>query len=310
MTTALWTEKYRPKTLDEYVVRDQQQKKQIQEWINKKSIPNLLFSGPAGTGKSTLAKVLCNELQINPFDFLEINASRTNSVDDIRDKIVNFVQMIPFGEFKVVLLDEADFLSLSAQAALRGVIEEYHKTARFIFTCNFPNRVINAIHSRCQGFHLEKLDPVEFTARVATILINEGIEFDIDTLDTFVKSTFPDLRKCINSLQMNSVDGKLQSPSANDKAGPDFKFEMVELFKQGRISDARKLICSNARPEEIEEVYRWLYDNLNLLGKNDSQQENAILIIKQALVDHTICSDSEINFSACMIRLARNLESV
>ena len=154
MATALWVEKFRPSTIDGYVFRDQHQREQIQNWIKQESIPHLLFSGSAGIGKTTLAKILFNELDIHPLDILEINASRTNSVDDVRDKIINFVQMIPFGQFKVVLLDEADYLSPSAQAALRGVMEEYHTTSRFILTCNYPNRIIPALNSRCQGFHI------------------------------------------------------------------------------------------------------------------------------------------------------------
>ena len=128
----LWVEKYRPATVDGYVFRDDAQRNQVKTWIADKSIPHLLFSGNAGIGKTTLAKLLFNELDLNPLDILEINASRTNSVEDVRNKIVNFVQMIPFGDFKVVLLDEADYLSPNAQAALRGVMEEYHTTARFI----------------------------------------------------------------------------------------------------------------------------------------------------------------------------------
>ncbi len=120
--------------------------------------------------------------------------------------------MIPFGAFKIVLLDEADYLSPNAQAALRGVMEEYHTTSRFILTCNYPNRIIPAIHSRCQGFHIAKIDQTEFTARVAKILIDEEITPDLDILDTYVKATYPDLRKCINMVQMNSVDNKLVSP--------------------------------------------------------------------------------------------------
>lgn len=299
----LWVEKYRPRTLDGYVFKDNKQKQQIEKWVEEKSIPHLLFSGHAGIGKTTLAKILLNELEVNEFDILEINASRTNSVDDVRDKIINFVQMIPFGNFKVVLLDEADYLSPNAQAALRGVMEEYHSTSRFILTCNYPNRIIPALHSRCQGFHIEKVDQTEFTARVATILVEEGIEFDLDTLDTFVKVTYPDLRKCINTLQMNCINNTLFIPESNAQDTSDYKIEMVRLFKAGKISDARKLLCSQARPEEMEEIYRWLYDNIELFG-DDIKQEKAILIIKQGLVDHTLVSDPEINLAATLIRLA------
>ena len=299
----LWTEAYRPKTIDGYVFRDEGQKSQVQSWIEQKTIPHLLFSGNAGIGKTTLARILLNELNINDLDVLEINASRTNSVEDVRDKIVNFVQMIPFGDFKVVLLDEADYLSPNAQAALRGVMEEYHTTARFILTCNYPNRIIPAIHSRCQGFHIERVDTAEFTARVATILMEESVEFDLDTLDTFVKATYPDLRKCINTVQMNSMDGKLHTPEKGDTGDADYKIEMVELFKKGKITEARKLVCAQARPEEIEDIYRWLYDNVAIFG-DDAKQEAAVLWIKQGLVDHTLVIDPEINLAATLIRLA------
>ena len=300
----LWVEKYRPKTVDGYVFRDEAQRKQVNQWIKDKTIPHLLFSGNAGIGKTTLAKLLFNELEIEEYDVLEINASRTNSVDDVRDKIVNFVQMIPFGPFKVVLLDEADYLSPNAQAALRGVMEEYHSTARFILTCNYPNRIIPAIHSRCQGFHIAKIDQTEFTARVAEILITEGVTPDLDVLDTYVKATYPDLRKCINMVQMNSTDGVLLAPHEGDSGESDWKLEMVELFKAGKINEARKMLCGKLRAEEMEEVYRWLYDNIEIFG-NEENQNKAVLIIKQGLVDHTLISDPEINLSATLVKLAR-----
>jgi DNA polymerase III delta prime subunit len=211
--------------------------------------------------------------------------------------------MIPFGDFKVVLLDEADYLSPNAQAALRGVMEEYHTTARFILTCNYPNKIIPAIHSRCQGFHIAKVDQTEFTARMATILMEEAVEFDLDTLDTFVKATYPDLRKCINMVQMNSMDKVLHTPEKGDSGGADYKIEMVELFKKGKIQEARKLVCGQARPEEMEEIYRWLYDNVDIFG-DEAKQDKAVLVIKQGLVDHTLVIDPEINLAATLIRLA------
>ena len=300
----LWVEKYRPNTVDGYVFRDDAQKQQVKQWIADGTIPHLLFSGNAGIGKTTLAKILLNQLEVNDLDVLEINASRTNSVEDVRDKIVNFVQMIPFGAFKVVLLDEADYLSPNAQAALRGVMEEYHTTARFILTCNYPNRIIPALHSRCQGFHIAKIDQTEFTARVAEILIAEGVTPNLDILDTYVKATYPDLRKCINMVQMNCQDGSLLAPHEGDTGESDWKLDMVELFKAGKIQDARKLLCGTVRPEEMEEIYRWLYDNIELFG-DDEKQDQAVLIIKQGLVDHTLVVDPEINLAATLIRLAR-----
>ena len=300
----LWVEKYRPKTLDGYVFRDDNQRKQAKLWIKEKSIPHLLFSGAAGIGKTTMAKILINELEIPEYDVLELNASRTNSVDEVRNKITNFVMMIPFGPFKVVLLDEADYLSPNAQAALRGVMEEYHNTARFILTCNYPNRIIPAIHSRCQGYHIERIDQTEFTARVATILVEEKIDVDLETLDLYVKATYPDLRKCINMVQQNVSEGKLHAPSKGDEGTAEWKFEMVELFKAGKISEARQLLCGKLRAEEMEEVYRWLYDNLSIFG-SEEKQDTAVLIIKQGLVDHTLVADPEINLAAVLIKLAR-----
>ena len=301
----LWVEKYRPKSVDGYVFRVESQRKQIATWIKDKSIPHLILSGSAGIGKTTLAKILINELGIEEYDVLEINASRTNSVDDVRDKITNFVQMIPFGPFKVVLLDEADYLSPNAQAALRGVMEEYHATSRFILTCNYPNRIIPALHSRCQGFHVEKTDLTEFTARAATILVEESIDFDLDILDNYVRITYPDLRKCINLVQQNVQEGALASPDAGDAGEADFMVDMVELFKKGKIQEARKLVCGKARPEEIEGIYRWMYDNLDLFGDSEEKKDTALLIIKQGLVDHTIIADPEINLAACLVKLAR-----
>jgi replication factor C small subunit len=302
----LWVEKYRPKTVDQYVFRDNSQRSQVASWIKEGSIPHLLLSGAAGIGKTTLAKVLINELGIEDYDVLEINASRENNVETVRDKIINFVQMIPFGPFKVVLLDEADYLTPNAQAILRGVMETYSNHSRFILTCNYPNRIIPAIHSRCQGFHVEKTDQTEFTARAATILVEENIDFDLDILDTYVKATYPDLRKCINMVQQNITEGNsLAAPSGNDANGSDYKIEMVELFKKGRIQEARKLLCNKARPEEMEDIYRWMYDNLNLFGDTEEKKDQALLIIKQGLVDHTLIADAEINLAATLVKLAR-----
>lgn len=301
----LWTEKYRPKTIGDYVFRDENQKQQVEHWITTKTIPHLLFSGAPGVGKTTLAKILINELDIDPYDVLEINASRENSVDTIRDKITGFVQTMPFGSFKVVLLDEADYISPNGQAALRGVMETYHASARFILTCNYPNRVIPALHSRCQGFHIERVDITEFTARVATVLVSEEVEFDLDTLDTYVRSTYPDLRKCLNSCQMNSQSGKLSSPQGNESSSSDWRSMSVNLFKQGKLLEARKLICSSVRPEEIEDMYRWMYDNLELWSSDQQKQDRAIVIIRQGLVNVPLVADQEINLSATLVELCQ-----
>jgi DNA polymerase III delta prime subunit len=184
-------------------------------------------------------------------------------------------------------------------------METYSSTSRFILTCNYPNRIIPALHSRCQGFHVDKTDQTEFTARVATILVTENINFDLDTLDTYVKITYPDLRKCINMVQQNVDDGKLLAPTeGNDSAG-DYKIEMVELFKQGKIQAARKLLCGRVRPEEMEDIYTWMYQNLDLFGDTEEKKDSALLVIKQGLVDNSLIADPEINLAATLVKLAR-----
>ena len=301
----LWTEKYRPNDIDGYVFRDNEQKSQVKGWIDSGAIPHLLFSGAPGVGKTTLAKILIKQLEIDDFDVLEINASRENSIDTIRDKITGFVQTMPFGEFKVVLLDEADYISPNGQAALRGVMETYHASARFILTCNYPNRVIPALHSRCQGFHIEKVDKTEFTARIATVLVAENVELDIETLDTYVRSTYPDLRKCLNLCQMNSTDGKLSNVKGDEGNTSDWRVDAVNLFKAGKIVEARKLMCATVRPEEMEDVFRWMYDNLELFSSTQEGQDSAIMAIRTGLVNHSFVADPEINLSATMVELSQ-----
>jgi DNA polymerase III delta prime subunit len=301
----LWTEMYRPNTIEGYVFQNANNRTQVESWIKEGIIPHLLLSGAAGIGKTTLAKILINTLEVQQYDVLEVNASRFTGVDDVRDKIISFVSTMPFGEFKVVLLDEADYLSLNAQAALRSVMETYAETARFILTCNYPNKVIPALHSRCQGFHLDKIDHTEFTARAATVLVTEEIEFDLDVLDSYVKATYPDLRKCLNLLQMNSSTKTLVRPSDSDSSTADYKLTMVELFKSGKFKEARELLCSQVRPEEMDGLYEWMYNNLELWSSTDEGQDNAIKVISNYLTNHALCAIAEINLSACLIDLAK-----
>jgi DNA polymerase III delta prime subunit len=287
------------------VFRDQAQREQVEGWVKSGAIPHLLFSGSPGVGKTTLARILIHELGIDPFDVMEINASRENNIDTIRAKITGFVQTMPFGDFKIVLLDEADYITPNGQAALRGVMETYSSTARFVLTCNYPNRVIPALHSRCQGFHIEKVDVTEFTARMATILVTESVEFDLDTLDSYVKATYPDLRKCINLCQMNTVDGRLSTPNGDEGGAQDWKIDAVKLFKSGKIRDARQLLCSSVRAEEMEEVFSWLYTNLDLITKDPEQQDQAIIILRNGIVNIPMVADQEINLSATLCELSR-----
>jgi replication factor C small subunit len=165
--------------------------------------------------------------------------------------------------------------------------------------------VIPALHSRCQGFHIEKIDHTEFTARIATVLVTEDVGFDLETLDSYVKATYPDLRKCLNLVQMNTVDGVLVKPNEGDSATADYKLAVVDLFKSGKILDARKLLCSQVRPEEMDELFRWMYDNLELWGTTQEQHDAAILVIAKGLRNIPMVADQEINLAATLVELTQ-----
>lgn len=301
----LWVEKYRPNTMDGYVFVDSAQREQVQQWIRDGSIPHLMLSGSAGTGKTTLAKLLVNELEIDGYDVMYTNGSKEARKVEWVDKLINFCQTMPFGKFKVVIIDEADYMNPnSVQPALRNLMEDYSQTVRFILTCNYPHKIIAPLHSRCQGFHITKTDHTEFTARVATVLLEEKIQFDMDLLDTYVKATYPDLRKSLNLVQQNSQTGMLVQPGAGDRSARDWKLDCVDLFKKGRTRDARTLLCQSSTPEEADEIFRWMYDNLELWGKTPEQQDQAIVIIRNGLVSNNAVADVEINLSATLIELA------
>jgi DNA polymerase III delta prime subunit len=302
----LWVEKYRPATVDGYVFVDDTQREQVQQWIRDESIPHLMLSGAAGTGKTTLAKLLINELGVDDYDVMYANGSKEARKIEWVDRLISFCQTMPFGKFKIVLIDEADYMNKeSVQPALRNLMEDYSQTVRFILTCNYPHKIIAPIHSRCQGFHIAKTDHTEFTARVATVLVSENIEFDLDTLDSYVKACYPDLRKCLNMLQMNSTSSTLTPPSTADRSTMDWKLSCVDLFKHGRIREARKLLCESSTPEEAEDIFRWMYDNLELWGNTPERQDQAIVIIRNGLVNNSSVADTEINLSATLIELSQ-----
>lgn len=301
----LWVEDYRPSTIEDYVWANDNQAAQVKRWIKDGALPNLLLSGGPGVGKTTLAKCLFNELGVQDSDIRYVNGSHTTGVEDVRS-LSRFAETMPSGAFRYILLDEADYLSQNAQAALRNMIEEYNDVCRWILTCNYPHKIMPALHSRTQGFEIDNLDRESFVARIANILITEGVDLNeenFDILDDYVTATYPDLRKCINTLQQNCADGVLNRPNKLSGSS-DYVVEAVGCFKDGRILDGRKILCAKARPEEYEEIYRLMYRNLDWWGDTEDKKNQAIVIIANRLRDHSLIADAEINLAACLIELS------
>lgn len=303
----LWVEKYRPSTVSEYVFVNERQKDQVLSWVKDGVCPHVIFAGEPGTGKTTLAKVLINELGIEEYDVLEINASRDNGVEFIRTTIESFVMTIPFGKFKVVLLDEADYLSRDAQAVLRGMIEQYANTARFMMTCNYANKIIPALKSRCETFIISKPDVTDFLIRAATVLSKENIQADPDTLDTYIRATYPDLRKCLSQLQTNSTTGTLLAVQSDVSDENSTLIEATGLFKAGKILDGRKILLQylSSNPGQLDSIYAWMYNNLDLWGKTQEKKDAAIITIRNGLANLSLVGIPEISLAATLIELTQ-----
>lgn len=300
----LWTEKYRPTDVKDYIFKDKSLKQFVTKSIAEKSIPHLLLSGVQGTGKTTLVKILLRQIGVDPSDVLTINASDENSVQTVRQTIKDFVTTFPNGDFKVVVLEEADYFSLEGQGALRNLMETYESNARFILTCNYVHKVMAAIKSRSQHFHFKTSDTDDIAEYVVTILMNEGISFTLDQVDKFVAAGYPDIRKIVNMVQQNSSDGKLHMPT-DEVAEQEYRFKLLDLIEASDWRGARKLLCGNVTAEDWESVYRFIYENLHKcpsFSKSDKWDEG-IVVISDHLVNHSISADPEINAASMLIQL-------
>jgi DNA polymerase III delta prime subunit len=303
----IWALKYRPKTLDEYVWRDPQMRLKVEEWLRDGGVPHILLSGSSGTGKSSLAYLVLNLLEIPNEDRLVINASRERKIDDLQDKIINFINMWAFGPsgLKYIFLDEADRMSPLAQGMLRNEIETYSDTCRFILTCNDEKKIVPALHSRFQEIKFNSLNDVDFIGRASDVLNAEHVAFDEEVLVTYYEKTYPDLRKCIGLLQQNTANDVL-GPLRDDDEGStkEYLLQVLDLFRAGKFLAARKWLTDHASLDDLDGIYTFFYKNLKLFGFTEAQQNAALLVIRKGMIYDATAADKELNLAACLIELS------
>ncbi len=308
MTKEIWDRKYLPSKASEYIFQNSSHQELISKFINEKTFPHLLLSGHRGTGKTSLAYLLKSELHIEDIDFLKINASDENNVDTVRSKIKDFISsMAMSGDFKIVFLDEADYLSAAAQAILRNMMEEYSDNAKFILTCNKPQKIIPELKSRCLEIKYDALDKDEMTIRFGVILKNEKVKIsDLDLLDEYVNSCYPDFRKLLITAQHGVKDGVLQPFHNMLSDTSEYMVKVIGYIESDDWVSARTFLAENVPDDKWEECYRFLYDYLHEIGKFTTQKnwKAGIVIISDHLYRHAFVADPEMNFAACLIRLS------
>lgn len=302
MKTSIWAERYRPKTLSDVIFQDARQEKAFKNFVEDGNIPNLLLSGVQGTGKTTVSKALINDLGIDRSDVLRINCS-DEKIDALRNKVSTFAMTMPLGKFKVVQLEEFDYLSLDGQALLRGLIEDSAGNCRFIATCNYINKIIPPVKSRFQEFYFKAPDKEKIALRMVNILETEKVDFEPEDVLVCIDVGYPDIRKTIQLLQGNCSKGKLLNPKEASADNADWKFGLLDAIESGDFKKARKLVCESATREEHEDVFRFLYDNVEKLKV--SNKEAAIVTIAEYLRAHSLVADTEINLAALFISLSK-----
>ena len=296
---SLWVEKYRPSKLDTYI-GNEHLKSKVSIYLESGDLPHLLLYGKAGTGKTTLAKILTKQIEC---DHLYINASDENNIETVRTKIKNFASSVGFKDLKIITLDECDYITPNAQAALRNLMETFSRHCRFILTCNYVERIIDPIQSRCQSFQIIPPSKREVASHLYNILHGEGVDFQIDDIKVLVNSGYPDIRRVINSSQRNVVNGKLKLDTTSILQN-DYKLKLLKILKtqnkKTAFKDIRQLLVDN-KITDFADLFRLLYDEVDDWGTGHVAE--CILIISRYELSDSQVVDKEINAMAMVIEL-------
>jgi len=296
----LWTEAFRPDTLEGYIGNEHIIEK-VKIFIANGDVPHLLFYGSAGTGKTTLAKIIANSVDA---DLMYINASDENSVDAVRDKIKRYASTVGFKRWKIIILDEADYLTPNAQAALRNLMETYSKTTRFILTCNYVEKIIDPIQSRCQTFAIMPPNKTDVAKRLVSVLQEKQVQYDIRDIAAIINSSYPDIRRAINTAQSCVIENRLTLDKAS-AIQANYMTEVLEMLKNAKDKKAAftkiRQCIADSKVRDFTPMYTFLYDNLDEFAHGHIAP--CILIIAESQFKDASVVDKEINIMAMFVNI-------